>query len=239
MPKKDLRLVDTVMDSFKRDLRTALDCPPELLRQLASELDTDRGFRLLEESRVMRAWSEAGLAADTLSDTFRILKHIFQFGCKHERSPDDLLAEVREVCSRHDIPGFEERQGELKLLLTPSARYLERRRALPWSRSVFPILVGIDASAELRGVFESATSEEVVGLVPLAVLRLAVRYDDDDKTQTSRIAMQLTEEDVDKIIARLEQSKARMKRLKALAKKGGAEVFDEAIAGQWSTAHEE
>jgi len=240
MPKIEPRLREEVTESFRKDLRTALTCPREVLRDLSSRLDKDRGFRLLDEQQIMRIWSEADLVPDTLPATFKVLKYIFDFGCMHGWSVDDLLAEVREICARSEIPGFEERQEELRSILSPSQRYLERRRALPWSRGVFPVLVGIDANVELRGVFEESSGpDRPTGVIPLAILRLAVKYDDEEKAQIRRIAMQLTEEDVDKIISSLQRSKTRLKQLKGLAKSGNMEFFDDVLAGQWSDSDEQ
>jgi len=233
MAKSDLTLLDIGSEALLKDLSTALATPVELLRSLAENLDTDRGFYIRDETRAVKSWTAAGLAPGALQDICAVLRAVFGHGVTTERTPDEILGEIQALCSARDIEGFDERRDVLRALLTPSDRYLERRAVVPWTQNVFPILVGLDASVELRAAFRSSRSDELLGLVPMAILRIATKYDDDKDAQTRRVAMQLTEEDIDGLIDRLQLSKRRLSALRQHVSGSDVKVYDDLIQGQW------
>ena len=235
MAKSDLALLDVASDALFKDLRTVLTTPLELLRSLADNLERDRGFRLRDEERFIKLWTSAGLAAAELSDTHAVLKHLFEHGITSDKPPDTLLEEIKTLCSAKDIPGFDERREVLGILLTPSERYLERRSVVPWTRNALVNLVGLDSSAELRAAFRSSSSDELLGLIPMATLRIATKHDDDEDSQVRRIAMQLTEEDIDELTSTLQLLKQRLSALRHSMKGSHVRVYDEVVRGQWKT----
>lgn len=239
MAKSDLTLLDIGSEALLKDLSTALATPVEVLRSLAENLDTDRGFHIRDETRAFKSWTAAALAPAALSDTCAVLRELFNHGVKTEKTPGQLLDEIEELCSAKDIPGFNERREVLRALLTPSDRHLERRAVVPSTQSGFPILVGLDTSVELRAAYRSARSDELLGLVPMAILRIATKYDNDENAQVRRFAMQLTEEDIDRLIDRLQLSKRRLFALRRHVRESDVKVYEDLIRGQWKADTDE
>lgn len=232
MAKTKLSLIEVANESFLKDLRIALSAPPEALMRVAQEVNSDRGFRVTDEERVAKLWAESEAAPGTLGGTLAVLRHLFNFGITGDKTVDELLEEIQQLCSEKDIPGFDERRDPLRQLLTPSEPYRQRRELLPWAQNVFLNLVGVDASAELRGAFKSFDSEELTAVIPMVILRLACMFDDDKDSQIQRVAMQLTQDDVDYLIRRLTLAK---KRLATLKERVDAQttIFDEIPGGLW------
>lgn len=239
MAESDLTLLDTGTQKLLKDLKVALATPVEVLRSFTGNLDTDRGFHFRDETRTIKSWAAAGLAPAALSDTFAVLRHLFEYAVTNKKTPDELLGEIQVLCSAKDIQGFEERREVLCALLAPSDRHLERHAVVPWTQSGFPILVGLDTSVELRAAYRSARSDELLGLIPMAILRVATKYDDDEKAQVCRFAMQLTEEDIDRLIDRLQLSKRRLSALRRHVSGSDVKVYDDLIRGQWKTDTDE
>jgi len=166
-------------------------------------------------------------------DTCSVLRHLFRHGVETEKPPNELLREIEELCTARNIQGLDERREVLVALLTPSDQYLDRRAVLPWTRSGFLTLVGLDTAVELRAAYQSSKSEELLGLVPLAILRIAAKYDDEEEAQVRRFALQLTEEDIDQLVERLQLSKRRLAALKRSVRGTDVKVYDDLIRGQW------
>lgn len=233
MPKSELSLAALASELLITDLRTVLETPSEVLSRIAQELDSDHGFRLADVEHAMKIWTGSGVAAQHFVTTIRVLQTCFGFAVDNEKTVDDLLVEIEEICDQHTIPGFDETRDALKELLTPSERYLLRRKVYPWAIRGFENLEAIEHTVGLRAAYESEGAITPLGLVPLATLRLSIKHDDDKDSQMRRIALQLPEEDIDRLIGELNTAKKRLAELRnQIADK--VTIFDDIIGGAWS-----
>ena len=239
MARSDLRLLDVATDMLIEDLTTALATPVELLQSFSETLQRDQGFRFRDEAQTIKQWAAHGQQPTALVDTIAVLRQLFDHGVQSDKRVDELLGEIEELCSAKNIEGFDQRRDALAALLVPSDTYLERRIVAPWAKSGFRRLVGLDTAVELRAAYRSAGSEELLGLVPMAILRVTTKYDADEDQQSRRLAMQLTEEDIDRLIDRLELSKRRLAALKRTMRGSDVKVYDDLIRGEWKAEDDE
>ncbi len=232
MPKTKLSLIEQANEAFIKDLGTVLKQPPQALADLATQMDLGKGFRFRSAEDSLKVWAEAKAKPGDLGTTVGLLRHVFEFGTDQERSPDDLIKDLEELCAKNKIAGFEERRELIRQLVTPSDLFKQRERFKSWVEGGFMNLVGIHATVELRGAFESRTSEELIGVIPIAVLRLAIRFDEEDAKQTRRIAFQMTEEDLNRLAGTLDRVKGQLGSLKAKVV-GSATVVESVPGGRW------
>lgn len=213
-PNASQIFLESENEAFLRDLGTALKVPVSTLQELFKYVNPENGLVLTDQHSAARIWTHAGLNVDQLIHTLSVLRHIRDTGAEKELSVDQILSEVESVCERHNISGLAERKGVLTEYLRPSPAYSKRQKAKPWAEGVFRNIVGFDASVELRAAFEEFESEELIGFVPLAVLRIAYRYDSDSDTQTRRVAFQMTEANLKKFLTTLERAQKRLSAIK-------------------------
>lgn len=233
MSKSELSFADLASESLIADLRTTLQTSPDLLARIGQELDSDHGFRMANAERALKVWIESGTPAEHFATTFRVLKHCFGFAVDQDKTVDVLLVEMEQTCSQHNIAGFDERRDVLKQLLTPSEQYLLFRKVSPWATRGYQNLVGIEHAVELRAAYDSSKATAPMGLVPLATLGLVTKYADEDNSQKRTIALQLTEEDIDKMLDQLTLAKKRLAELRTQLA-GKMTIFDEIMRGAWS-----
>jgi len=217
MSEKKLNLVELANESLVKDLSAALTADPEVLRRIAQKVNTRNGFQVRDEDavEVVRIWVESGLPSEKLDDALGVLKHIFKRAVDEDVPTDTVLDEIQALCEAKGISGFESRAAALRELLTPRPLFLERKKCAPFALGVERNLEGVSGVVELRGVFKDRESDEVIGYVPVAILRLSCGYDSDAEEHNVRYTFQVTETGLEKLSRALD---AYRKQLKALRK---------------------
>ncbi len=214
--KKKLNLIELTNESLVKDLTTALGVDADILVRLAAKVNTRDGFLLKDSDavEVVRIWEESGLSKEKLNDALGVLRFFYKTSIEEDVPVDTVLDEIKALCDEKQISGFESRTEALRELLTPRPLFFERKQFMPVARGIERNLESISGVVEMRGVFNDQESEEVVGYVPVAMIRLTCGFDMDEKEQSVRFAFQVTEEGLAKLIRSLETYRKQLSAVK-------------------------
>lgn len=227
MPQKEkLRLREIATEGLVRDLTTVLSADPEILRRIGQKANTPSGFRIRDEDfeTVVSLWGETGLEPDKFNDALSVLKFLRGRMLEKEASVDEFLTEIEELCEGREIPGFQPHRDGLREILTPHEKYLQHRRFMPFAKGVIGNLEAVSGVVDMRAVYQDEDSTELLGYIPVLVLRFARGFDTDDDKHRERWAFQLTGKQLDKLIRELRIYRQKMTEArKAMVE--GVEVF--------------
>lgn len=222
------KFLELTSEAFIRDLKKALTIPPNVLAELAGKLNTDQGIKMEDEANLVEVWAKAGLPADILDAAVGVFKFIFSNIADGKATVDAALSELRQFCVARNITGLEERVDSIQRLITPTQTYLRLKKILPVAQGVGQNLESFSSAVELRAVFENKDSAEIFGYVPIAILHFEASGESEEK-ETAQFIVQVTEDGLDRLIAKLGKLKERMRSVKqdARAKLGYVHEFEE------------
>lgn len=212
---KKLRIEDVAGEAFHEHFALVLNLPSNKIDELADFLNTDDGIVVSDTDQLLEIWKPIGRPIEELQNVLSVLKHIYDEAIRKEISPDAVIEELESYCEKRDITAaFEERKEAIKKFISPSPGVIKRAKVEPFATGVVPVLYSISGVVNLRAAFSDRTSEELVGFVPVAEVRL-VTYNDHDKDTEIPFSFQVTEAGISKLIKNLESYKKQLLRVKS------------------------
>lgn len=179
--KKKIGIALRANDAFVKDLSKALSVPPSVLLSVAQYVNTDTGMQIPDTEVLLQIWKKSGLSSEDLSDSFSVLKHIFEEAVKKDVKVDMVLQELEEFCRDRKISGFHDRVEALRAFLTPNHEYLKRMKFSDFAFGVVPNIHSISGVVQLRTAFADKKSTKIIGYVPLLQIRLKTMAHETDK----------------------------------------------------------
>lgn len=214
-----LGIIAGATESFHRDFSKVLDTPVNVLEDLCSLANTPRGIIIEDAKRLLEIWEEANKSADDLQSTLSVLKHLFNLGVEKDANPEDIVKELGEYSEKFKVKeSFAERAGVIRDFVTPKPDFLHREKIKPYTMAVSPTLYSMSSVIDIRAVYDERKSEDLLGFVPMALVRLVTINDNDEEVQIP-FHFQLSEQELESLIDNLKTTLAQLK----AAKKGIAD----------------
>ena len=168
-------------EKFFEHFQGLLSLPEETIRDIARRVNTKDGFDRSDKTD-LAILRELDLDPRTLPGTLAAAHHLFKISLADNIPTDEVLVELAEYCEKRDLEGFEERRDAIGSLIEVKKAYRTSRRREAHERGVLDNLESVTAQHDLRAVFEE---DELVGLVPVTVVRFFLTNTRDEKKTVS------------------------------------------------------
>nr|VFJ59292.1 MAG: hypothetical protein BECKFM1743A_GA0114220_102343 [Candidatus Kentron sp. FM]VFJ67160.1 MAG: hypothetical protein BECKFM1743C_GA0114222_104464 [Candidatus Kentron sp. FM]VFK17238.1 MAG: hypothetical protein BECKFM1743B_GA0114221_104684 [Candidatus Kentron sp. FM] len=209
-----LGIIAGASESFHRDFAKVLETPVDVLENLCSLANTSRGIVIEDIKRLLEIWEEANKPADDLQSTLSVLKHLFDLGVENDASAEDIIKELGEYSRRFEVQGsFTERANVIRDFITPKPDFIHREKIKPYTTTVSPTLYSMSSVVDIRAVYDGRESEDLLGFIPMALVRLVTINDNDEKVEIP-FHFQVTEQGLDSLIGNLKTTLAQLKAAK-------------------------
>ncbi|MBT8420256.1 MAG: hypothetical protein KJO08_05260 [Gammaproteobacteria bacterium] len=211
-----LGIIARASESFHRDFAKVLDTPVNVLENLCALANTSRGIVIEDTKKLLEIWEGTNKPSDDLESTLSVLKHLFDLGVENDASAEDIIKELGEYSEKFEVKeSFTERADVIRDFITPEPDFIHRAKIKPYTTAASPALYSMSSVVDIRAVYDGGKSEDLLGFIPMALVRLITINDNDEKVEIP-FHFQVTEQGLDSLIGNLKTTLAQLK----AAKKG-------------------
>lgn len=187
--------------SFKRDFKELFALTAEQIDKLAAAADTERGFDLPDES-IEDMSKRMGVDSLKLAAVVQVLDFLYGHARASDIDSEEATRQVCDFAKKLDVGDYEAKIPAIKRLFEPKEAYNRRMMVEISSSAVVPTLSEVTSVCDMRTVIDTTTGK-IAGYVPIALI--GMRLKDGDRSR--KISLQVSEEDIDKLLEELNKAK--------------------------------